>query len=100
VDVFTFALQSFESVKGNVFNVGLSSANLTKYQLAQKIQQFIPSCQILVSEIGKDPDKRDYLVSNEKIEKIGFKPQNSLETGIKQLLSAMPFFDFRNFANV
>lgn len=99
VDVFTFALQSFESVKGNVFNVGLSSANLTKYQLAQKIQHFIPSCQILVSEIGKDPDKRDYLVSNEKIEKIGFKPQNTLEMGIKQLLGAMPFFDFRNFAN-
>jgi len=100
VDVFKFALESFEIFRGNIFNVGLTSANLTKLELAKAIRNHVPSCQILISEIGKDPDKRDYLVSNKKLEMTGFIPKNGLELGIKQLLSAMPLFNLRNFSNL
>ena len=84
---------------GEIFNVGLSSANLTKRELAEKILRYIPDLQILDSSTGFDPDKRDYNVSNKKIESKGFVPNYSLDDGIQEILKALPFFDITQFGN-
>ena len=65
---FIFALENYEKMKGQPFNVGLSSANLTKRELCEKIKQYVPELYIHSAAIGEDPDKRDYLVSNAKLE--------------------------------
>ena len=80
-----FGVSNFENLKGNIFNLGLSEANLTKEQLCKTIQSEIPDFKYEVSLDGKDEDKRDYFVSNEKIEKMGFKATHSLEEGISEL---------------
>jgi len=81
----TFGITNFENLKNNIFNLGLSEANLTKEQLCQTIQNIIPDFKYEISLDGKDEDKRDYFVSNEKIEKMGFKAEHSLESGILEL---------------
>tara|TARA_Y100000591_G_scaffold333225_1_gene374786 strand:+ start:5922 stop:6848 length:927 start_codon:yes stop_codon:yes gene_type:complete len=80
-----FGISNFENLKGNIFNLGLSEANLTKEQLCKTIQSEIPDFKYEISLDGKDEDKRDYFVSNEKIEKIGFKAIHTLEDGISEL---------------
>lgn len=97
---FYFAIVHFDQMKGEAFNVGLSSANLNKRDLAEKIKKFIPDLYIHSAEIGEDPDKRDYIVSNEKIEKLGWRPQVSLEMGIQELIAAHPFLRMNLFKNV
>ena len=76
--------KNFKKVNGEVFNLGLSSANITKLQLAKKVKKVNKKTQIKVIYWIKDPDKRDYFVSNQKIEKKGFKAKNSLEDGIRE----------------
>lgn len=98
--VFHFCIDNYSNMKNEPYNVGLSSANLTKRQLAEKIKEFIPSLTIISSEIGKDPDKRDYIVSNEKIESKGWMPQFSLEDGIKELLKGYEMLRLHNFWNI
>jgi nucleoside-diphosphate-sugar epimerase len=66
----------------------LSSANLSKWELAQAIKKHVPNFSIQVDDIATDPDKRNYIVSNEKIEKTGWKPDISLDDGIQELISA------------
>jgi nucleoside-diphosphate-sugar epimerase len=83
---FLFMIENYEGNKGEVFNVGLSDANLTKQQLVEKIKEYVPDFAITYSDFYEDPDKRDYIVSNEKIEKLGFKPQYSLDDGIEELI--------------
>ena len=73
-------------LKSEVYNLGLSSANLTKYMLAKKIQKELKYLKIKIIKNKKDPDQRDYYVSNKKIEKKGFKAQISLEDGISELI--------------
>lgn len=84
---FIFAIQKFNKMKNNVYNVGLSSANLTKIQLARKIKCFLKEIRIIILKNKQDPDKRDYFVSNRKIEKLGFKTVYKLDTGIKELFN-------------
>lgn len=84
--VFLFAIKNFNKFKNNIFNVGLSSANLTKNELCNKIKKHVPDLKIKINEFAKDPDKRDYIVSNEKLEKTGFKTKYSIDYGIKELL--------------
>ena len=84
---FIFAIQKFNKMKNNVYNVGLSSANLTKIQLAKKIKCFLKEIRIIILKNKQDPDKRDYFVSNRKIEKLGFKTVYKLDTGIKELFN-------------
>ena len=74
-------------MKDQVYNVGLSNANITKRELADKIKQHLPLTKILVSEFTKDPDQRDYFVSNSKIEKLGWKPNKNLDEGIMELIN-------------
>ena len=73
-------------MKGEIFNIGLSDANLTKKELCEKIKIFIDDFIYFDGTDIKDPDQRDYLVSNKKIEKIGFRPSISLEDGIQELI--------------
>ncbi len=82
---FLHAIDNFDVMKGEAYNVGLSDANLTKLELCEKIHSHFPEFVYLDSPIGQDPDKRDYLVSNAKIEATGFKPAYSLDNGIKEL---------------
>lgn len=85
-NAFLFMIENYEKNKGQVFNVGLSNANLTKQQLVEKIKEYIPDFAITYSDFYEDPDKRNYIVSNEKIEKLGFKPQYSIDDGIEELI--------------
>ena len=87
-------------MKNNIYNVGLSSANLTKRQLCEKIKNYIPNLYIHSSEIGQDEDKRDYIVSNKKIESTGWMPKNSLDDGIIELLKLFAMIRPNNFNNL
>jgi len=86
VRAIIFSIKNFKKLKSNVYNLGLSSANITKIQLARKIKQQIKTLKIKVIKNKSDPDKRDYFVSNAKIEKKGFKAKISLDQGIRELV--------------
>jgi len=86
VDGIIYSVKNFTKLKSNIYNLGLSSANLTKYMLAKKIQKQIKSLKITIVKNKKDPDQRDYYVSNKKIEKKGFKAKVKIEDGIKELI--------------
>jgi nucleoside-diphosphate-sugar epimerase len=75
-------------MKNEPYNVGLSNANLTKLELCEEIKKQVPGFYFVEAPVGKDPDQRNYLVSNEKIEKSGFKTQFSLQRGISELIKA------------
>ena len=85
VDAFLFSIKNFAKLKNNIFNLGLSSANISKINLARKIKKVIPKTKVIINKKGNDPDKRDYFVSNKKIEKAGFKAKVSLDEGIREL---------------
>ena len=89
VKAFIFAIDNFSKLKNNVYNLGLSSANITKLQLAKKIKKEFKPLKILIKKNKKDPDKRDYFVSNKKIEKKGFSASISLESGIQELIKIL-----------
>ena len=99
-NAFLFAINNPDKFRGEIFNVGLSSANLTKRELANKVFEQYPKFHIMESEINQDPDKRDYLVSNEKIEETGFNPQVTLETGIKELLAGLRTLKWELYNNL
>ena len=85
VKALIFTINNFNKLKNNVYNLGLSSANITKLMLAKKIKVQLPKTKVNIMHNKKDPDQRDYFVSNRKIEKKGFKASISLENGIKEL---------------
>ena len=87
VRALIFSINNFNKLKSNVFNLGLSSANITKLDLAKKIKKNLKTLKIKVVKYKKDPDKRDYFVSNLKIEKKGFKANISLDQGINELVN-------------
>jgi nucleoside-diphosphate-sugar epimerase len=81
-------MNHWEDMNGQIYNVGLSDANLSKMELCLEIKRQIPELVIAKAEIGSDPDKRNYIVSNEKLEKTGWKPTKSLQEGIAELIKA------------
>jgi nucleoside-diphosphate-sugar epimerase len=97
---FLFAIDHFDKMKGEPFNAGLSSANLTKRQLCEKIKKYIPDFYIHSAPVGEDPDKRDYIVSNEKLESFGWHPDYTLDMGIIELLKGYKILRPNRFANV
>jgi len=97
---FLHGLKHFDTMKGQPYNVGLSDANLTKLQLCQEIKKQVPEFYFVEATIGEDPDKRDYIVSNEKIEKTGYKPDVSLQAGIAELIKAYQVIKRNQYANV
>ena len=86
VDGILYSIKNFERLKSNVYNLGLSSANLSKYMLAKKIKHKLKYLKIKIIKNMKDPDQRDYYVSNKKIEKKGFRAKTRIEEGIKELI--------------
>ncbi len=86
-------------MKGEPYNVGLSGANLSKLELCQKIQKQVPEFYFFESPIGEDPDKRNYIVSNAKIESTGFKPEVSLQDGIAELVKGFQVLRRGMYAN-
>jgi nucleoside-diphosphate-sugar epimerase len=83
---FLHGLRNYDAMAGGPYNVGLSDANLSKLELCEKIRTHVPRFTFLEAPVGKDPDQRDYIISNEKIEKTGFKPRHSLDDGIRELV--------------
>ncbi len=86
MNAILFTITHFNKLKNNVYNLGLSSANISKIMLAKKIQKQYKKLKIKIVTNRKDPDKRDYYVSNKKIEKKGFKAKVKLEDGISELI--------------
>jgi nucleoside-diphosphate-sugar epimerase len=86
VNAIIFTMKNFNKLKSDVYNLGLSSANISKIMLAKKIQKQYKKLKIKIVTNRKDPDKRDYFVSNKKIEKKGFKATISLDKGISELI--------------
>ena len=99
-NAFIHGINNFETMKGEAYNVGLSDANLSKLELCAKIKEYVPNFTIMEAEIGKDPDQRNYIVSNDKIESTGFKPQFSLDMGIKELIKGYTIINNSKFSNV
>lgn len=99
VDGFSFAINN-SNLAGNTFNLGYSEANLSKRELCELIKKQLPNFVYLISEIGEDVDKRNYIVSNNKIETCGFKATRSVEQGISELISALPLLKRKQFANI
>lgn len=85
---FLFCIENYDKLKGEVFNVGLSDANLNKLELAETIKKHIPSLVIIENDFDSDFDNRNYIVSNEKLESYGWKPKYSIDNGIEELLKA------------
>ncbi|MGH9719086.1 MAG: NAD-dependent epimerase/dehydratase family protein [Bryobacteraceae bacterium] len=96
---FLHALDNFDRMKDQPYNVGLSDANLSKLELCAKIKTRLPGFVYLEAAIAEDPDKRDYIVSNEKIERTGFRPEHSLEMGIDELIKCYTILRARPYAN-
>ena len=87
VDGILYSIKNFKRLRSNVYNLGLSSANLSKYMLAKKIKQKLKYLKIKIIKNKKDPDQRNYYVSNKKIEKKGFKAKIKIESGINEMIS-------------
>lgn len=97
---FLHAIDNFESMKGQPYNVGLSDANLSKWELCERIQTQLPKFVFMESQVGKDPDQRDYIVSNDKIERTGFRTGMSLDDGIRELIKGFGMLGNGRYSNV
>ncbi len=98
-NAFLFAIDHFDEMKGQTFNCGLSDANLSKLELCEKIKEHVPSFVYLQAPVGEDPDKRNYLISNEKIERLGYRTQYSLDFGIAELLKVYTILKKSSYGN-
>lgn len=97
---FMHGLDNYDTMKGRPYNLGLSTANLTKLQLCAKIKEQVPDFVYLEAPIGEDPDKRDYIVSNARLEATGWRPQVTLEEGIRELIKGYRMLRVMNFTNI
>lgn len=97
---FIHAIENRDLMKSNAYNLGLSEANLTKIELCNKIKEVFPNFAVIHEEIGEDPDKRDYLVSNQKLESTGWTPRYSLDFGIRELANFYKTFKGNSNSNV
>jgi nucleoside-diphosphate-sugar epimerase len=97
---FLHAITNFDSMHGKPYNVGLSDANLSKLELCAAIQREVPGFTFVEAPIGEDPDKRDYIVSNARIEATGFRPAVSLAAGIRELVEGCIILRNARFGNV
>jgi nucleoside-diphosphate-sugar epimerase len=98
--VFQHAIINFDKMKGQIYNVGLSEANVSKKELCIAIQKQIPDFVFIDAPVGKDPDQRNYIVSNEKIEATGFKTSMSLDAGILELIKGYRMIKNSTYGNV
>ena len=98
--VFLHALNNFDSMRGEIYNVGLSDANVSKKELCELIKVQLPDFVFVEAQVGKDPDQRNYNVSNNKIESTGYKPEFSLDLGIKELIKGYSMIINSRYGNV
>jgi len=99
-DAFIHAIYNFNTMKGQIYNVGLSSANVSKLELCEIIKKHVPGFSIVEGEIKKDPDQRNYIVSNAKLEATGFEPMYDLDSGIMELLTGYRMIKNNIYGNV
>jgi len=99
-DCFIHCIQNSHKMIGRPYNVGLDAANLSKEELALKIQEYVPNFYLHFSEIGSDPDKRNYIVSNQRLREAGFEAQRTLDGGILELLKAYRMMGRGSYQNV
>lgn len=102
-NTFLFMIENYEECNNNAFNVGLSSANLTKFELANKIKNYVPELVIVQNEFKKDLDQRNYMVSNQKIESKGWTPKHTIEDGIVELIKGYQListYKNKDFTNI
>lgn len=97
---FMHGMDNFDRMKNQPYNVGLSDANLSKWQLCGEIKKIIADFYYVEAAVGEDPDKRDYIVSNEKIEATGYQPLYSVADGIRELVNAYAIVKRNQFSNV
>jgi nucleoside-diphosphate-sugar epimerase len=100
VKAFIHSLDNFDKMKNEPYNVGLSDANLSKWELCEAIKKQVPDFYFFEAKVGEDPDKRNYIVSNAKLEKTGFKPDVSLQDGIAELIKGYQIIRRNQFGNV
>ena len=98
--VFQHALLNQDKMKGQIYNVGLSEANVSKWELCERIQKHIPNFTFLEAPLGKDPDQRNYIVSNEKLEATGYKTAFTLDHGIEELIKGFTMIKNTTYGNV
>lgn len=96
---FLHGIASFDTMKDQAYNVGLDDANLSKAELCEVIRRHVPEFTWTEAQVGRDPDQRNYIVSNEKIAKAGFEPQVSLDRGIAELVRGYQILRRNQFAN-
>lgn len=98
--VFEHGLTHFERMRGQIYNVGLSEANVSKRELCAHIQRQIPDFVVQDAAVGKDPDQRNYVVSNAKLESTGFRTSVSLDDGIAELIKGYAMLRNTRYGNV
>lgn len=99
-NTFIHGIDNFSGMKSNIYNVGLSSANISKWELCQKIANQVSGFVFVEHELAKDPDQRNYIVSNAKLEATGWEPEISLESGIKELIKGFKMIKNRRYGNI
>lgn len=97
---FLHGIKHFSEMKGQIYNVGLSDANVSKKELSERIQRQLPDFVVIDAPIGADPDQRNYIVSNAKIEATGFQPSMSLDAGISELIKGYTMMKNTQYSNV
>jgi nucleoside-diphosphate-sugar epimerase len=100
VKAFIHSLDNFDKMKNEPYNVGLSDANLSKWELCEAIKKQVPDFYFVEAKVGEDPDKRNYIVSNAKLEKTGYKPDVSLQEGIAELIKGYQIIRRNQFGNI
>jgi len=99
-DAFIHAIYNFDTMKSQIYNVGLSSANVSKLELCEIIKKHVPGFTVIEGEIKKDPDQRNYIVSNAKLEATGFEPMYTLDDGVEELLKGYKMIKNNIYGNV
>ena len=98
--VFQHAIKNHDCMKGQIYNVGLTEANVSKRELCERIQKQQPDFTFIEAPVGKDPDQRNYIVSNAKLESTGYEPAVSLDAGIAELLKGYAMIRNSLYGNV
>ena len=97
---FQHALANYDTMKGRPYNVGLSDANISKWELCEVIHKYLPDFTYLVAEVGKDPDQRNYIVSNDRIESTGYRTMINLDAGVQELIKGYQVVRRNHYSNV
>ncbi|MEK9148069.1 MAG: NAD(P)-dependent oxidoreductase [Patescibacteria group bacterium] len=99
-DCFIHSIKNAQKMAGRPYNAGLDDANLSKEELALKVKEYVPKLYIHFAEIGSDPDKRNYIVSNERLRQAGFEAKRTIDQGIQELIKGYRMMGRHPFKNV